>query len=126
MENLLDVGDGFLVRFPVLLFMKIGPSFLIEGHHGARQCDDGTMAVPMFTDEHLADSFEDGRPRAMYPLVSITSPFALLGLLMAIHKLGVCTHVSFDPSEERAPFRYSIADLQSRILDRLISGPPAA
>jgi hypothetical protein len=102
LSKFFDAG-GFTFRFP--LFMLGHPDGTMGGLLKAAH-KDGSVSLPMFTEEDLARSFRAAGPEPeSYALMSVDMALSFLGLLLVLESKGF-THVLFDPNRDKG---FSIA-----------------
>jgi hypothetical protein len=75
------------------------------------QADD-IVVIPIFTDEDLAKTFLESRPKSEYVPIPVTDENAIIGLLNAIRARGI-THVNLDGSPGKQSRSYPVGDFRT-------------
>ena len=102
--------EKFLLTFPIWRIenpaKKVNGLFRIDSR-------DGDVALPIFTDEYLANSFFDDIPLPHdYKILPITHPMTFLGLLVILESKRY-THVLIDPANGKRNEGIPVTKLRS-------------
>jgi hypothetical protein len=105
--------EGFFVTFPVWLIGDSTGEF--RGMLKVKDKKDGSVALLVFTDNDLAESFVESAPQpAACRLISIPTTLAFIGLLTVLERQGI-KNVAFDPTRENFEPR-SVSELQDEFI----------
>ncbi len=106
----MDIDERFMIQFPVWLIGR--RDGFIKGL--VKSTANGHSAVPLFTDNDLAQTFLDASPYPDIYEIRQFSDLELLGVTTILQTIGV-THVIADPNKTRAE-AFELSELQKDLI----------
>lgn len=99
MSDSIEGTSDFLLPWPLWIIRNPGVKLIASIEYGVL---DGKIALPIFTDEDLAQTALDGAPKPNNLAIESMQPLAFFGLLVLMEMKGL-PNVLIDPQPGRPP-----------------------